>query len=119
MVKIAMIGAGSLVFGKTLMSDFLATPALRGSEYRLMALSHKRLDKMRGFVERMIKDNRVEATVTATTDRREDAAFILPSPICARRDASKSLPRARRASTCSSTRSVDGTAIIRLVCRFQ
>jgi alpha-galactosidase len=71
MAKIAMIGAGSLVFGKTLMSDFLATPALKGSEYRLMALSHKRLDKMRGFVERMIKDNRVEATVTATTDRRE------------------------------------------------
>jgi alpha-galactosidase len=66
-----MIGAGSLVFCKTLMSDFLATPALKGSEYRLMALSHKRLDKMRGFVERMIKDNGVKATVTATTDRRE------------------------------------------------
>lgn len=71
MAKIAMIGAGSLVFCKTLMSDFLATPALEGSEYRLMALSHKRLDKMRGFVERMIKDNGVKATVTATTDRRE------------------------------------------------
>lgn len=71
MAKIAMIGAGSLVFCKTLMSDFLATPALAGSEYRLMALSHKRLDKMRGFVERMIKDNGVKATVTATTDRRE------------------------------------------------
>jgi len=27
MAKIAMIGAGSLVFCKTLMSDFLATPA--------------------------------------------------------------------------------------------
>ena len=33
MAKIAMIGAGSLVFCKTLMSDFLATPALAGSEY--------------------------------------------------------------------------------------
>ena len=31
MAKIAMIGAGSLVFCKTLMSDFLATPALAGS----------------------------------------------------------------------------------------
>ena len=30
MAKIAMIGAGSLVFCKTLMSDFLATPALAG-----------------------------------------------------------------------------------------
>ncbi len=71
MAKIAMIGAGSLVFCKTLMSDFLATPALAGSEYRLMALTHKRLDKMRDFVERMIKDNGVKATVKATTDRRE------------------------------------------------
>lgn len=71
MAKIAMIGAGSLVFSKTLMNDFLATPALAGSEYRLMALTHKRLDKMKSFVERMIADNGAKAEVTATTDRRE------------------------------------------------
>jgi len=71
MAKIAMIGAGSIVFCKTLMSDLLATPALKGSEYRLMALTHKRLDKMHAFVKRMIADNDVDATVTATTDRRE------------------------------------------------
>jgi alpha-galactosidase len=71
MAKIAMIGAGSLVFGKTLMADFLATPALEGSEYRLMALTRTRLDKMHAFVQRMIKDNRVNAKVIATTDRRE------------------------------------------------
>ncbi len=74
MAKIAMIGAGSLVFCKTLMSDFLATPALAGSEYRLMALSHTRLDKMKSFVERMIQDNGVDARVLATTDRREALA---------------------------------------------
>ena len=34
MAKIAMIGAGSLVFGKTLMADFLATPALGGQRVR-------------------------------------------------------------------------------------
>ena len=80
MAKVAMIGAGSLVFCKTLMSDFLATPALAGSEYRLMALTHTRLDKMKAFVERMIKDNGVKATVTATTDRREalrDADYVV------------------------------------------
>jgi len=71
MAKIAMIGAGSLVFCKTLMSDFLSTKALEGSEYRLMALTHARLDKMRDFVQRMIADNHSKATVTATTDRRE------------------------------------------------
>ena len=71
MAKIAMIGAGSLVFCKTLMSDFLATPALAGSEYRLMALTRTRLDKMHAFVTRMINDNGVDATVMSTTDRRE------------------------------------------------
>lgn len=80
MAKIAMIGAGSLVFGKTLMADFLATPALAGSEYRLMALTRTRLDKMHAFVQRMIKDNRVNAKVVATTDRREalrDADYVV------------------------------------------
>lgn len=71
MAKVAMIGAGSLVFCKTLMSDFLATRALAGSEYRLMALTHTRLDKMEAFVQRMIRDNGVDATVRATTDLRE------------------------------------------------
>jgi alpha-galactosidase len=74
MARIAMMGAGSLVFCKTLMSDFLATPALAGSEYRLMALTHTRLDKMHAFVQRMIRDNGIDATVTATTDRREALA---------------------------------------------
>lgn len=80
MAKIAMIGAGSLVFGKTLMSDFLATPALKGSEFRLMATTHTRLDKMEAFVRRMIRDNGCDAKVIATTDRREalkDADYVV------------------------------------------
>ena len=71
MAKIAMIGAGSLVFCKTLLSDFMLTPALEGSEYCLMALTHKRLDKMEAFAKRMVKENGVKARITATTDRRE------------------------------------------------
>ena len=53
------------------MSDFLATPALVGSEYRLMAQTDTRLDKMHAFVSRMIRDNGVDATVMSTNDRRE------------------------------------------------
>jgi alpha-galactosidase len=80
MAKIAMIGAGSLVFCKTLLSDFLATDALAGSEYRLMAPTRRRLDKMHAFAERMIKDNDKRATVVSTTDRREalrDADYVV------------------------------------------
>jgi alpha-galactosidase len=71
MARIAMIGAGSLVFCKTLMADFLATPALAGSEFRLMAKTRTRLDKMHAFVGRMIRDNGLDATVTATTNLRQ------------------------------------------------
>ena len=71
MAKIAMIGAGSIVFCKTLMSDLLATPALKGAEYALMAPTHRRLDKMHAFAQRMAADNNIDAKVTATTDRRE------------------------------------------------
>jgi len=35
--KIAMIGAGSRVFCKTLMSDIMATPPLADSEFALMS----------------------------------------------------------------------------------
>ena len=69
MAKVAIIGAGSLVFYKTLMNDFLATPALAGSEYSLMALTETRLNKVHSFVDRMIQDNGIDATVTKTTDR--------------------------------------------------
>ena len=71
MPKVAMIGAGSLVFCKTLMSDMLATEALSGAEYSLMALTHRRLDKMHDFIGRMVEDNGLDAKVSATTDRRE------------------------------------------------
>jgi len=71
MAKIAMLGAGSVIFCKTLLEDMLSTPALAGSEYTLMAPSHRRLDAMAAFAERMIRDNGIRARVNSTTDRRE------------------------------------------------
>jgi len=35
--KIVMIGAGSVVFCKLLMSDIMVTPALAGSEFALVS----------------------------------------------------------------------------------
>ncbi len=71
MAKIAMIGAGSLIFCKTLVSDILATEALRDSEICLMNRTKPKLDRMVKFVRRMIEENGLPAKVTATLDRRE------------------------------------------------
>ena len=37
MPKVALIGAGSIVFTKTLMNDLLSTPGLEGAEVCLMS----------------------------------------------------------------------------------
>jgi len=70
-VKVAMIGAGSVVFCKTLMSDMLATPALADGEFALMDIDADKLRRMEAFAKRMVKDNKVGAKITATTDRRQ------------------------------------------------
>jgi alpha-galactosidase len=70
MAKIAMIGAGSLVFCKTLVSDLLATPALQDSEIRLMSRTRPKLLAMERFVSRMIADNHLPAKTWSTQDRR-------------------------------------------------
>jgi alpha-galactosidase len=71
MPKIAMIGAGSLIFCETLARDILSTPALRGSEIRLMSRTRPKLDRMAAFIKRMVSENGLPAKVTATTDRAE------------------------------------------------
>ena len=52
--KIAMIGAGSVVFCKTLMSDILATPSLADSEFALMSPTEEKLRRMEAFGNRMV-----------------------------------------------------------------
>ena len=51
MAKIAMIGAGSLVFAKTLAMDILATPALRGADYVIAMLQVGGLEAFRSDYE--------------------------------------------------------------------
>ena len=74
MAKIAMIGAGSLVFCKTLVMDILATPALRDSEICLMNRTKPKLDQMQEFVKRVVKENKLPTKITATLDRRKALA---------------------------------------------
>ncbi len=80
MPKIAMIGAGSIVFCKTLMMDILATPALRNSEIALMSRTQPKLDRIKRFADRVVKNNQLEAKIWTTLSREEalkDADYVI------------------------------------------
>lgn len=80
MRKIAIIGAGSIIFCKTLIQDVLATEGLEDTEFALMAPSTKRTPQVERFVNRVIAENNLPAKVYVTTDRRDavrDADYII------------------------------------------
>ena len=54
MTKIALIGAGSLVFTRNLCNDILLTPALQDAELALMDIDPKRLERSRRLVEALV-----------------------------------------------------------------
>jgi alpha-galactosidase len=80
MAKIAFIGAGSIVFCKTLLNDLLATPALKGSCFSLMGPTLWKLEKMKVYADQIIAKNKIDARINCTTDRREalrDADYVI------------------------------------------
>ncbi|MCQ6559792.1 alpha-galactosidase [Paenibacillus mendelii] len=82
MRKIAIIGAGSVVFCKTLMLDIMATPALAETEFVLMAPSTTKTSQVKAFADKVIAENGLKSKVSVTTDRREalrDANYVICS----------------------------------------
>lgn len=80
MSKIAIIGAGSLIFCKTLLNDIFATPSLDGFNIALMGPTLTKLKKMEGYAEKIISKNNLKTRVYSTTDRREalaDAKYVI------------------------------------------
>ncbi len=80
MPKIAIIGAGSIVFCKTLMNDMLSTKVLDGSTYALMGPTMSKLERMKKYADKIITKNGLKSTVYATTDRKEaikDADYVI------------------------------------------
>jgi alpha-galactosidase len=71
MAKIAIIGAGSIVFCKTLLNDMFRTAALAGSTYALMGPTLSKLERMKKYADALIAKNKVQAKTYVTTDRRE------------------------------------------------
>jgi alpha-galactosidase len=70
MKKIAIIGAGSIVFSTTVTNDILATDALRDSELVLMDIDLAKAQRVENYVRRIAERNGLEAAVRSTTDRR-------------------------------------------------
>jgi len=71
MVKIAVIGAGSIVFCKTLILDLLATEGLGELEFALMAPSMTRISQVESFLNKVIEKSGSAARVYCTNDRRD------------------------------------------------
>ena len=71
MAKIAIIGAGGMIFGTTLLNDLFQVEALKGSTIALMDVSEKGLKKISDYTQRLVETNSIDFTVCATTDRRE------------------------------------------------
>jgi len=74
MAKITLIGAGSVIFAKNLISDILQFPELSGSTIALMDIDPSRLETARVMAERIVRKLGVKAKVEATLDRRKAIA---------------------------------------------
>lgn len=80
MAKITIIGAGSVVFAKRLVSDVLSYPALEESTFALHDINSIRLQTAEKMVQAIVKENGNKASVTANDNRREalkDADYVI------------------------------------------
>jgi alpha-galactosidase len=78
-IKVAFIGAGSVGFTRTLLRDILAVPELQDTHFSFTDISRRNLDMTTQLCQKDIRDNRLPATITATTDRRRalaDADYV-------------------------------------------
>jgi alpha-galactosidase len=69
--KVAIIGAGSVGFTKTLISDLLKVPEFADVEFALTDLNAHNLDMIHQIISSIVTVNNLPAKITATTNRRE------------------------------------------------
>ncbi|MBO9605954.1 MAG: alpha-glucosidase/alpha-galactosidase [Paenibacillaceae bacterium] len=74
MLKIAMIGAGSIGFTRRLMMDILAVEEFRDTEFRFMDIDEENLRMVSDLCRHMIQTSGLPATIHTTTNRREAIA---------------------------------------------
>ncbi|MDO4492827.1 MAG: alpha-glucosidase/alpha-galactosidase [Clostridia bacterium] len=92
MTKVAIIGAGSLVFTKQFLNDMFNTPCMAGTTYMLMGPTMWKLEKMKQYADQLIDKNGIDAKIECTTDRREalkGADFVICTFLIGGNDAYK------------------------------
>jgi len=80
MVKISIIGAGSVAWSRTVIRDICLTPGLYGSTVMLMDIDEGRLKLIHAFARRYASEVKANLNFQKTTDRREalrDADFVI------------------------------------------
>jgi len=80
MIKIAMVGAGSVVFAKNLTGDILGLPEFRDAHLVYMDIDGARLEVAAAIGRKVAKAVGASPTIEATVDRRaavRDADFVI------------------------------------------
>lgn len=71
MIKVAMIGAGSVVFSKNLTGDILGFPEFRNATFSYMDIDKERLEVGANLCRKVAKGLGANPKIEATTDRAE------------------------------------------------
>ena len=71
MIKVAMIGAGSVVFCKNLTGDILSYPEFRNATFSYMDVDRERLEVGSALCGKVARALGAQPTIEATLDRRE------------------------------------------------
>ena len=68
--KVAFIGAGSLVFARTLFTDIMSVPEFHNIQVSFTDINPDNLEKTRQLCQRDLDANGIPVTIKATTDRK-------------------------------------------------
>src|SRR3954468_18926205 len=80
MIKVAMIGAGSVVFSRNLTGDILGLPEFRDARICYMDIDAERLEVAGNLCRKVAKAVGADPTIVTTMDRRtalKDADFVI------------------------------------------
>lgn len=83
-MKVAFIGAGSVGFTRTLLSDLLTVPEFRSIEVSFTDINAHNLKLVTDLCQRDIYENGLDICINSTTDRREALAGAKYVVICVR-----------------------------------